>query len=354
VEVAPRWLTDDATPEALVRLLSEQDGAIGAISDEAGLFGILAGRYSSGNPNLEAVLQATSGDPILVDRKAAEPLHVPHSALSIGLALQPGLLPDLAKAAFRHSGLIARFLWAIPEPRVGTRTTEDNPIPAEVVKSWNEHIVALAREANRLRLARSAQPTTGLRLVGTQRAAGPVMLELTPAARQALDRFRRTLEPRLHPKTGDLAAIGDWGSKLPGQAVKIAAAVTLLENPKAAVVEESTMADAIRLVTAYIPHAVATLSQIHGHGADTTHAVEVLTWLTQNKAPTFSVRDVYRALRGRSWVTSANDVQDVLAVLDDYGHVRPVEEPREPGKPGRPSKQYELHPTHLAAAVGAA
>lgn len=124
------------TPEGLVRLLSEQGGAIGGISAEAGLFGILAGRYSpNGPPNLEAVLQATAGDAIRVDRKGSEPVNIPDPALSLGLALQPDLLPDLSKG-FHGAGLLARFLWVMPKPRVDTRTIDEYPVPAETATLW--------------------------------------------------------------------------------------------------------------------------------------------------------------------------------------------------------------------------
>ncbi len=347
VEHPPRWVTDDATPEAIVRLLSEQGGAIGAISAEAGLFGIMAGRYSSGNPNLEVVLQATAGDRITVDRKGSEPINIPNPALSLGLALQPGLLPDLAKASFRHSGLLARFLWALPEPRVGTRTTEESPVPDEVAMCWNKHLVGLAATAHKRWTTGRDQPAG--QSFAQPRSPGPAMLTLTAAARCTLDEFRAELEPRLHPKTGDLAGIGDWGSKLPGQVVRIAAALTLLGDPEATVVEAPTLADAARLGRAYIGHAMATLAQIHNNAGSAQPAIEVLGWVTQQKAPTFSLRDVHRALRGRSWATDADAVRDALATLVDYGHVRAVEEPRE-GKAGRPSQRYELHPCHLVEA----
>ena len=42
---APRLVADDATPEAVGRLLSEQHGRLGVFSSEGGPFAILAGRY---------------------------------------------------------------------------------------------------------------------------------------------------------------------------------------------------------------------------------------------------------------------------------------------------------------------
>lgn len=138
------------------------------------------------------------------------------------------------------------------------------------------------------------------------------------------------------------------GQQLPGHTVRIAAALTLLSHPDATTVEESTMADAIRLSRAYIPHAVAALSRVHGNVGSTQPAIEVLSWLTQRKASTFTLREVHRALRGRTWVTSANDIRDALRMLDDHGHLRPVEESRESSRAGRKAERYELRPMYLA------
>jgi hypothetical protein len=52
------------TPETLAVMMRQQDGRMGVISPEGGLFAILAGRYSSGTPNLDLVLKAWSGDPV--------------------------------------------------------------------------------------------------------------------------------------------------------------------------------------------------------------------------------------------------------------------------------------------------
>lgn len=57
-EVKPlRMFTDDVSPEALVTLLSKNNGAMSVISAEGGIFDIIAGRYSN-KPNLDVFLKA--------------------------------------------------------------------------------------------------------------------------------------------------------------------------------------------------------------------------------------------------------------------------------------------------------
>ncbi len=129
--------------------------------------------------------------------------------------------------------------------------------------------------------------------------------------------------------------------------MRIAAALTLLDNPTAEEIGQVTMDNAIRLGRAYTSHALAAFATIHAADDRLGHAREVLGWLRKNHQPVVALREVYRALRGRTWVESADNVRATLGVLTERGHVRPLAEQREPGKAGRPSESYQLHPNHL-------
>lgn len=330
VDAAPRWLVDDITPEAIAQRLAEH-GAVGAVSAEPGLFAVLAGRYNNGAPNVENVLKATSGDPITVDRVSREPIHVDKPALSVSMCIQPARLSELGGrgSVFRGSGLLARLLYVLPEPRVGTRSTSTEPVPGHVLSSWSERLAALAGAAEL-----------------------PPVLTVDSEASEQLDAFRARLEPRLHPHHGNLAGVADWGSKLPGTVVRIAAALTLLSDPSRSGIDEPTMAAAIKLGEAYIGHAQAAFAAIHSADDSRAHAREVLGWLCKHGRSYVSLRDIHRALRGRAWIEKADDLRAPVAILIDHGHLRPAADDRESGQPGRPSERYALHPSHLAAGVG--
>jgi hypothetical protein len=292
VEPLPRWLVDDATPEALAGLLAAH-GAVGAVSAEPGMFSILAGRYSNG-PNVEVVLKATSGDPFVVDRVGRDPVRVDRPALSLSMCVQPGRLGELggSEKAFRASGLLARLQYVLPAPRVGTRSTESGEVPQAVQDVWAAHLEKLL----------TADP------------AHPVVT-LDPDAREVLDEHRRWLEPQLDPRGGQLAGIADWGSKLPGTIARIAAALALLADPTRATIDADTMRDAVRVGEAYIPHALAAFGVIHASDDRLDRARQVLAWLRKNGQPTVKLRDLHRALQGRAWVDSADDVRAAVAVL---------------------------------------
>src|SRR5690606_7418544 len=92
----PRVLADDATPEALVRLLADH-GRIAVVAAEGDVLRIVDGRYArDGAARLGELTRAWSGDPIRVDRIGREPVHVPRPALTLALAVQPSVVPSLA------------------------------------------------------------------------------------------------------------------------------------------------------------------------------------------------------------------------------------------------------------------
>jgi replicative DNA helicase len=324
VDPMPRWIVDDTTPEALAALLAAH-GSVGAVSAEPGLFSILAGRYSNG-PNVEVVLKATSGDPFVVDRVGRDPLRVDRPALSISMCVQPGRLGELGgrEKAFRASGLLARLLYALPAPRVGTRTTASPEVSQHLLDAWSAAL-------EKLLAATPVQP----------------VLTLDADALATLNRHRAWLEPQLDPRGGRLAGIGDWGSKLPGTIARIAASLALLADPNRTSIDAATMQNAVDLGQAYISHALAAFAVIHAPDDRLERARQTLAWLRKHGQQVVTLRELHRALQGRAWVDSADDVRGALAVLAQHGYIRLLPDQRQPGQPGRPVERYELHPDCL-------
>lgn len=65
--------TDDCTPEHVGTLLSQQGERLAVVSDEGGIFDIVAGRYSKGVPNMDVFLQGHAGAPVRVHRGSRDP-----------------------------------------------------------------------------------------------------------------------------------------------------------------------------------------------------------------------------------------------------------------------------------------
>ena len=85
---APRLWTSDSTPERLQSLLADHDERMALISDEGGIFEIMAGLYSDGKANIDVFLQAHAGRSVRVDR-GSRTVYLNKPSLSFGLAIQP-------------------------------------------------------------------------------------------------------------------------------------------------------------------------------------------------------------------------------------------------------------------------
>lgn len=127
--IADRYWTDDATTEALARLLCSQERGILMARDE--LAGWLSGfdRYVSGKGGDAARwLEMHGGRPWIIDRKTSEPIYVPAAAVSIAGGIQPETLRSCLGTKHLENGLAARLLMAYP-PRKGKVWSDDDIDP---------------------------------------------------------------------------------------------------------------------------------------------------------------------------------------------------------------------------------
>jgi hypothetical protein len=264
--------------------------------------------------------------------------------------------------AFVQLGLLARFLFALPATRVGTRPGGAPPMAPEVEAEWAAiigKIFAAGREI-------SARGEVGV-------------IRCDPDARELFERWRVLggHESRLHPELGDLTDLRQWASKLPGALVRVAGLFALAERPGETQprITLAEMRAALDLAPYLVEHAREVLVSTAGDRRERVEAVLAVIraflrggsfanntevgGANRIKADTsheadpeddvFSVRDVFRALNGRAWVHRADDVADVLSELADLGYVRAL--PPELPKRGRPpSPRYQAHPRLVTAA----
>ena len=141
---APRIVAGDITAEAVAEVLADQGGRLAIISAEGGVLDVIAGRYSN-MPNLDVFLMGHSGDHVRIDRKSGPPVHIPRPALSFGLMIQPDVLRTIAKRReFRGRGLLARFLYARPVSKLGSRKVRTEPVPEPIKERYENVITELA------------------------------------------------------------------------------------------------------------------------------------------------------------------------------------------------------------------
>lgn len=325
VPVRPRLVADDITPEKAASLLAEQGGRLSVLSAEGGIFATLAGRYSN-IPNLEVFLKGHAGDMLRVDRQGRPTEHVEHAALTLGLAVQPEVIRDIAAMpGFRGKGLLGRILYALPESNIGRRRINPPAPPPEVTTRYHANLGDLVNTLHDW--------------------DDPARLQLTHDAHDALLELEHATEPRLHPDTGDLGHLGDWAGKYVGAVARMAGLIHLATHPGDGwrrPIDADTLHRAVELGEYFTAHAVAAFDTM-GADPDLGDARTLLAWLERTQPERFTVRELFRALP-RSRFTRVTDLDPALDLLEQHGYIRRQPDPPRTG-PGRPpSPTYTLHP----------
>lgn len=322
-EVMPmRLYVDDVTTEKLTSVLAENNGTAAVVSAEGGIFDMLAGIYTK-NVNIDVFLKAHSGDDIRVDRIGRSSESIFHPALTVLLAVQPSVLSGMmSNGVFRGRGLTARFMYCMPQSKVGDRKYRTQPIPDEVSRCYEILIRNLLQEET---------PQT------------PELIRLSPEADKLLEDFACYVESKLKTEYSD---IPDWAGKLVGAVLRISGLLCRAANAHCSdfldlsdsmTVDEATMAGAIAIGRYFTEHSRAAYSLMGADGL-VKQSQYTLDAIMKNGLLEFNRRDIMRMCRSFKKV---EQVQPVLNHLADLGYVALKETEQTFGK-GRPA-----NPTYL-------
>jgi Protein of unknown function (DUF3987) len=326
VPAIPRFWAQDVTPERLGPMMAENGGRMAVISDEGGIFDILAGRYSkTASPNLDLFLQGHSGSPVRVDRGSREPVLLNSPALTLVLTPQPDVLRSLSEhKAFRGRGLLARFLFVLPPSPVGRRKHETIPIPAYARDAYDRCISSL------LNLPAVADGV-------------PFNLRFSREAFARWKEFQLSVESQMG-EGGPLHEIQDWGSKLPGAVARIAGGIHCSLHAGRSLPGETDgeIADvAIKLGGLLISNALAAF-RIMQKPEKIEHAEKLLAWIRRTGEPEFHLRDMFRSHQSRFGEMAT--MMPAIGLLQDHGYIRQKDREK---KPGRPPDVFEVNPELL-------
>jgi hypothetical protein len=261
-----------------------------------------------------------------VDRVGRASEYIENARLTLGLAVQSEVLRSLSEtSAFRGQGLLARFLYSIPNDLVGTRLYQNRPISQPAQNVYEQAIRSI------------------LALGANSFGEEPKIHALTIAG-ESLDKWQiKANEIELRQAPGcDLSGIRDWASKLAGAAARITGGMHLVKyaarsKPWEIPIEAETIENAWRIGDYLLEHALCAFNEM-GVSADVALAKRILDWITANKLDAFTFRDCQRSNR-----QSKSEIDEALSILVDRGFVRELPE-KGSRTAGRPKRDYIVYP----------
>lgn len=296
---APAILVEDSTVEALAQRLEENDQRLAVLTDEGGVFSLIAGRYSNGLPNLDLYLKAYDESDVRIDRVSRGTVYLSRPALAIGLLVQPDVLDKAASIpGARDRGLLGRFIFAIPESTLGRRKIDSPALDPAVQADWNDIVT---------------------RVLSIPAAEDRQVIGIDDHAHKLLNELRAALEPHLEPVVGRYAHMSDWAGKLAGKVLRVSALYHLAErHPLTRLVDEQTMNHAVTLGLWALRHAEYVHAQWQVNVAEESPGVAwLLEWLARRPRETFTFRDAQQTAKRTKWYAAegARALEDALCQL---------------------------------------
>ncbi len=329
-ESLPLLITDDCTPEHVATLLSRHEERLSIVSDEGGIFDIVAGRYSRGVPNLDVFLQAHAGSPVRVHRGSREPVDLQNPCLTVAVSCQPFVLQEMGdNKAFRGRGLLARFLFAVPKSRLGFRTLRPKEISQSVLDQWSRLVFSMLN-------MEQEKDDYGHTISRT--------IYLSSEAYRIWKTEQHANEIEMRPG-GSWADNTGWASKYPGAVLRIAGVLHCAvcadarRDPSVVEVSESTMTCAVSLgkkIKSHSLQAFGTMALTN----DQKFSHKIVEWIRRESVTKFTGRECSIHCNSAG---SVKELDGALELLINHGWIRPGQK-KQPDGGGRPSQPFEVNP----------
>jgi hypothetical protein len=331
----PRLIASDTTPEKLAQMMHTAGERLLLASGEGAMIFDRLGRYSKdGQPNLDLLLSAWTGEPVRIDRVTGPPVRMARPCLGIVAALQPDVLRVLGKqASFAGRGLLDRFIWAVPPDVRGYRDARSS------------RSIDARREFEHRRIMQSL-------LEIENHPDRPILLRVEGDAREAwfdaADRFEIGQRDG-----GDLEDLRGWASKAAGQTARIAGVLALVraadlgDEPE---IDAQLVQDAASITEWASHHARRALGMVDGSAATGDAAVDrVVRWIRRRPEALddFSKRELWQGVKGGRF-RLASDLDGPLRRLEAAGWI--ARRPLPSDRAGRPSEVWAVNPEGVSDA----
>lgn len=314
----PTLIVNDATSEKLAILMQANGERLASMSAEGGVFDLMAGKYSKGATDMDLYLAGHNGDCVTVHRVNRDKVELESPALTMALAIQPEVIRGITgTSAFRGRGLLGRFLYAVPKSWIGRRKVATPPVSDVVKLAYSHAVKSLAR-------------------IGADEDGNPHSIKLSDDAVVAFKTFCESIEIELG--SGSLELMRDWGSKLAGATLRIAAIIHCAghvgESGLDHDIDVATIEAAQRIARWAIPHAAAALDLLAASDDEARDDAEyLLRWLRNDRPtePTFDRRDAQRHGHRRFTGQPAR-LDAALDLLESTNHIAKLDGPKIGGR----------------------
>lgn len=323
----PQIWASDATTEHLGTIMSSNREAIALLSDEGGIFDILAGLYSDGRANIDLLLQGHSANSVRVDRVSRSSIFLERPVITMGLAIQPEVIKTICNnKKFRGRGLLGRFLYVFPKSNIGSRNFDEPAMDAEAKILYREAMKAILDRPLSSKLGKSS----------------PQTLILTEGALNKWRDYAWTLERLMSEELGVLSHITDWAGKLAGAIARLAALLHIMRYwsgmPENHPISLDDMNSAVKIGHVLNGHALKVFNAIQ-ESDELPMARMIQSWLIEKRLPTFTLREANRKFRQ----FKKGFREPILELLSEREIIREVScHPKQ--MKGRKSDIYEVNP----------
>ena len=310
----PYILVNDPTIEGLMKLFQCGQPSLGLFSDEGGRF---IGSYSmSSDHHVQAISTLSNlwdGSPVDRVRGGDGFSKLFGRRLSVHLMAQPriaGML--LGNQVAQEQGILARFLVSFPESTAGTRQYEGIDLSAdpELAKFWT-----------RIRRCLGSHVVLA---EGTKNELRPKAITLSTEAKAQWISFHNAIELQLHGR-GKYVTIRAFASKAAEHAIRLAAVLTLIEDPDSCKIPAEKLHSATELVDYYLEENLRLSGMGSSSPLDATYEEcdRLADWLQmrpREKGNLISIVEIYQT--GPRAIRSARKARSLMKTLTIHGYVR--------------------------------
>jgi hypothetical protein len=305
--LSPLFTCQEPTFEGLCRALEHGQPSIGIFATEGGQF--IAGHAMSAENKLKTAAGlscAWDGETIRRVRAGDGVTILAGRRVSLHLMVQPGVAAImLSDDELADQGMLSRCLVTAPESRSGHRFFRE-PTPETKNK-------LLAYEKRLHDILQRPFPLA----TNTRNVLVPRVLRLNAGATNIWRTFADHVEGQIGPG-GALEPIIGFANKLPEHAARLAAVLTLIEDPAASDVTQEFMARGIVLAQHYSSEALR-LFQGAKIDRDLRRAAQLLDWLVSWGDPSVSLPDIYQS--GPNAIRDRKTALRLVGILETHRYL---------------------------------